>query len=198
MWRFFRKPKHGSSPKLAFEAVIEQLCCPLHLKRIFIQARFFIKQPVRNNIEDVGIERACLVEVMRWTDVVMKFPVSSLHHIDQLAIRAGYSYSVPFNLTGFFLGNWKYKTLEKRKNCQGLLLQSKKEIKGKILNFCYQYNDSFWKSPVGPFIPNAFTSLRLSESPPLSIWTMTNLPEVSSPEIIIRNGFFDVAFDLEW
>ena len=93
---------------LAFEALMEQFCCPLHLKGIVIQANFLIKQPVWNKIDD-GC-RACLVEMMRWTDAVMKFSVSSLQDIDQLASRAGYSYIAMFTLTGFSLGNWKYKT----------------------------------------------------------------------------------------
>ena len=45
-------------------------------------------------------------------------------------------------------------------------------------------------------LPKAFTSCRLSGSPPLSIWTMTYLPDVSWPGIFISNGDFTAAFDL--
>ena len=45
-------------------------------------------------------------------------------------------------------------------------------------------------------LPKAFTSWRLSWSPPLSIWTMTYLPDVSWPGIFISNNDFTAAFDL--
>ena len=41
---------------------------------------------------------------------------------------------------------------------------------------------------VSPFIPKALTSFRLSGlASPLSIWTMTYLPDKAWPEILIRN-----------
>ena len=36
-----------------------------------------------------------------------------------------------------------------------------------------------------PGLPKALTSLRLSSSPPLSIWTMTNLPDIAGPGMFI-------------
>ena len=49
-------------------------------------------------------------------------------------------------------------------------------------------------------LPKAFTSLRLSRSLPLSIWTMTYLPDVSWPGRMgsVINDYFTVASDLRW
>ena len=40
-----------------------------------------------------------------------------------------------------------------------------------------------------PDLPKAFTSLRLSASTPLSIWTMTYLPDTAWPEMVISYWF---------
>ena len=58
--------------------------------------------------------------------------------------------------------------------------------------------DSFAILPPGANLPKAFTSSRLRASSPLSIWTMTYLPDTSWPKTSIINYYFIVEFDLRW
>ena len=76
------------------------------------------------------------------------------------------------------------------------LLQAIRKIKPPVFCYviysplCYNMSDgrkltlySFEILPTGADLPKAFTSRRLSASPPLSIWTMTYLPDASWPGI---------------
>ena len=80
------------------------------LKQISYSSPLFIQQPVQNNTE--ATSRACFVKVFRWTDVGLQAAVDGLHHVDQLAIRAGYIHIALLKLAGLFLGNWNYETTE--------------------------------------------------------------------------------------
>ena len=90
------------------------------------------------------------------------------------------------------------------------LLQAIRKIKPPVFCYviytplCYNMPDgrkltlySFEVLPTGADLPKAFTSRRLSASPPLSIWTITYLPDASWPGIsaMIISQF---EFDLRW